>query len=98
MKKIFTLLRMLCICFLLGAMLTACQREHEHVMKNEWEKNETHHWRSCEDKDCTEVTGYSTHYWDNGKITTPPSAQADGEKTFTCEICGQTKGLPILAE
>ena len=32
------------------------------------------------------------HKWDEGKVTTPPTVDAEGEKTFTCENgCGKTK-------
>ena len=49
------------------------------------------HKKSCA---CgAEIT--EAHSWDNGKITTIPSANAAGEKTFTCLACGQTKTAPI---
>lgn len=98
MRTLRSILRALCVCLLVCAMLNVCGCAHEHVMKTEWEKNATHHWRPCEDKDCTEVTGYSAHYWNDGEITTPPTAEASGEKTFTCEVCGATRGVPIVAE
>ena len=31
------------------------------------------------------------HSWDSGKITTEPTAQAEGVKTYTCKICHATK-------
>ena len=31
------------------------------------------------------------HSWDSGKITTEPTAQAEGVKTYTCTICHATK-------
>ena len=40
-----------------------------------------------------EKTG--THVWDEGKITAEAQIGADGEKTFTCTLCGQTKVEPI---
>ena len=31
------------------------------------------------------------HSWDSGKITKEPTCKEEGEKTFTCSICGNTK-------
>ena len=31
------------------------------------------------------------HSWDNGEITKEPTCKEEGEKTFTCSICGNTK-------
>lgn len=31
------------------------------------------------------------HTWDEGKITKEATKEADGEKTFTCTVCGETK-------
>jgi hypothetical protein len=33
----------------------------------------------------------SEHKWDKGKITTQPTTEKEGVKTFTCEACGATK-------
>lgn len=39
----------------------------------------------------------SDHSWDEGKITIEPTAEKDGELTFTCGICGETKKQTIVA-
>ena len=31
------------------------------------------------------------HQWDDGKVTTEATEQAEGERTFTCTVCGETK-------
>ena len=31
------------------------------------------------------------HSWDEGEITTEPTCAEEGEKTFTCTVCKQTK-------
>jgi hypothetical protein len=31
------------------------------------------------------------HVWDEGKETVKPTTETEGEKTFTCTICGATK-------
>lgn len=37
------------------------------------------------------------HQWDDGKITKEPTENSDGEKTFTCTICKETKTEVIKA-
>ena len=37
------------------------------------------------------------HSWDAGKITTPATCTEDGVKTYTCEVCKETKTEAILA-
>ena len=34
--------------------------------------------------------------WDNGILTTPPTAQANGEKTYTCSVCKAEKKQAVL--
>ena len=35
------------------------------------------------------------HQWDEGKITKEPTENSDGEKTFTCTVCKETKAEEI---
>ena len=76
--------------------LTACQTpaesspvEHEHTYAAEWSKDETHHWHeaTCEHADTVEK---EAHAWGEGEVTTQPTEEAKGEKTYTC-VCGATK-------
>ena len=93
MKKLLSLLLTVCICFSFGVMLTACQ--HQHTYKTEWSKDATHHWHDCEDVTCVEVSQKAEHVWNEGVVTTNPTANANGEKTFTCTVCNSTKGEPV---
>ena len=38
------------------------------------------------------------HTWDAGKVTTEPTCTKDGEKTYTCRVCEDTKTEVILAD
>lgn len=40
------------------------------------------------------------HSWDEGVITTQPTASADGVKTYTCTVCGvtETEAVPATGE
>ena len=31
------------------------------------------------------------HKWDGGKVTKEPTETAEGVKTFTCTVCGETR-------
>ncbi|MBE6966334.1 MAG: hypothetical protein E7441_09920 [Ruminococcaceae bacterium] len=50
-------------------------------------------------RDCSRCDHFETeqipatdHKWDEGKVTTPPTVDAEGERTYTCENgCGKTK-------
>lgn len=33
----------------------------------------------------------NNHTWDNGVVTTEPTAEKDGVKTYTCTVCNETK-------
>ena len=35
------------------------------------------------------------HSWDEGKITKEPTVDAEGEKTYTCTVCKETRTEPI---
>ena len=38
-----------------------------------------------------------THDWDSGEITTAPTCTTGGEKTFTCNLCGETYTESVTA-
>jgi len=37
----------------------------------------------------------NAHVWDNGKVTKEATCDQEGEKTFTCTLCGATKTEPV---
>ena len=37
------------------------------------------------------------HTWNDGEITTAPSCESTGVKTFTCSVCGETKNETLAA-
>ncbi|MBE6630047.1 MAG: hypothetical protein E7624_04275 [Ruminococcaceae bacterium] len=62
-----------------------------------WEKHDaTQHKRTC----ICEDMEYAAHNWDNGVITVHPSHTTLGEKTFTCNACGESysEEIPKLTE
>lgn len=41
------------------------------------------------------IAKLTTHTWDNGNVTKAPTCAAEGEKTFTCTVCGATRTEPV---
>ncbi|MBQ3489347.1 MAG: hypothetical protein IJA86_02010 [Clostridia bacterium] len=89
MKKFLSVFLSLCLLFALAVTLSSCA--HECEFSSEWSKDATSHWHACTDEKCTEVADKADHTWDEGKITTKATQEADGVKTFTCTVCAQTK-------
>ena len=50
--------------------------------------DETSHWQTCKRDGCDVTSTAEKHISDEGKITKEPTAAVEGEKTFTCTVCG----------
>ena len=61
---------------------------HTHSYGTEWKSDNSNHWHECS---CGEKSGTAAHIWDNGTVTVKPTTDKEGEKTFTCTVCGRTK-------
>ena len=62
--------------------------------------DETGHWQTCKRDGCDVTSTVEKHISDEGKITKEPTAAVEGEKTFTCTVCGlvlRTEPVPKLA-
>ncbi len=69
-----------------------------HVHKfNEsvWEKDDTHHWHPATCAHTDQKSAFENHVWNEGVITTPATETTEGEKTYTCTKCEQTKTSSI---
>lgn len=44
-----------------------------------------------------EIPATGEHTWDNGTVTTEPTENEPGVRTYTCAVCGATKTAPIPA-
>ena len=64
--------------------------DHIHDWSDEWSKDDTYHWHDCLNN-CGEKKDDAAHIWDDGTVTKQPTADAEGEKTFECTVCGKTK-------
>ena len=61
---------------------------HKHSYGTEWKFDSNNHWHECS---CGEKSGTAAHTWDSGTVTVQPTTDKEGEKTFTCTVCGKTK-------
>ena len=61
-----------------------------HKFLTEWASDETYHWHAAT---CGHdvVSDKAVHSWDSGIVTTEPTEEAAGVKTFTCSDCSATK-------
>lgn len=62
-----------------------------HTYADAWSYDETEHWHACTVDGHTDVADKAAHEWNDGEITTEPTATASGVKTYTCTVCKATK-------
>ena len=63
--------------------------DHQHKPSDEYSYDETNHWKTC--SGCDEKLDLAKHSFDYGVITVPATKTAEGEKVYTCTVCGYTK-------
>ena len=81
---------------LLMVLLASCGvDEHSHTYSEDWSKDANYHWHQATCEHLEEVSEKAEHSWDSGTITTQPTEENEGVKTFSCTVCGQTKSEPI---
>lgn len=94
MKKFLSVSLLLCLLLVSSLSLSSCT--HTCEFSAAWSKDAVSHWHACTDSECTEIADKADHTWDEGKITTEATQEADGVKTFTCTVCAQTKTEPVV--
>lgn len=75
---------------------------HIHKWEKTWSYDETSHWHNCSAADCTitenaEKYGYGLHAEDAGTVTTAPTQDTEGVRTYKCSICGHERTETIPA-
>ena len=70
----------------------------KHEFSAEWSTDETCHWHACTAKKHTDTTEKLPHEFNDGVVTTEPTEETEGVKTFTCKTCGYsyTKKIEVL--
>ena len=89
MKKTLSLLLVFAMLLSGLALLASCA--HKCTFSTQLSYDEDKHWYACEKTDCPEVSNKASHDWTEGEITTKPTQEAAGVKTYTCTACAQTK-------
>lgn len=65
---------------------------HTHTFDlTKWDSDDENHWHPSTCGHDEEKNALSPHTWDEGKVTTPATEEAEGVKTYTCTICDKTK-------
>lgn len=70
----------------------------KHEFSTEWSTDETCHWHACTTKKHTDTTEKLPHEFNDGVVTTEPTEETEGVRTFTCKTCGYsyTKKIEVL--
>lgn len=67
----------------------------EHEWETAWSADDEHHYLKC--KHCPAGINYTDHNYDQVIVTTPATCTSDGERTYTCSVCGHVKHEVIPA-
>ena len=89
-KQIITILSVVFALSMLFAAFTGCNKG-KHKFSDEWKFDETAHWHECMTKKHTDTSEKISHDFNDGIVTTQPTEEAEGVKTFTCNTCGYKK-------
>ena len=95
-KSIITVLALVLLFVLALSIFTACNKGHKY--SGEWKYDEKTHWHECTTKKHTDTTEKIPHEFNDGVVTTEPTEETVGVKTFTCKTCGYsyTKNIEAL--
>ena len=96
MKKLISLSLALVLILSLGAVLVSCD-EHECQFKEEWAFDATHHWHECVGDNCLLTDGKAEHEWNEG-VAGDETDEGTVSMTYTCKVCGATKGENVMLE
>lgn len=61
------------------------EEPHTHTFSTEWKSDSSSHWHECA---CGEKSELTAHTENSGVITTAPTTEATGVKTYSCTVCG----------
>ena len=70
--------------------------DHVHTFDTEdWDFDSENHWHPATCGHADEKNALAPHAWNEGVVTTPANETTEGEKTYTCTKCGNTKTSSI---
>ena len=85
-KSLFTILAIAIVFVLSLSVLAACNN-NKHEFSSDWKFDETNHWHECTTKNHTDTTEKAPHEFKE-EVTKQADYGVEGEKTFTCTVCG----------
>lgn len=85
-KSLFTILAIAIVFVLSLSVLAACNN-NKHEFSSDWKFDETNHWHECTTKEHTDTTEKNPHEFKE-EVTKQADYGVEGEKTFTCTVCG----------
>lgn len=71
---------------------------HTHSFGTEWKYDSDNHWHEC---DCGKKADTAAHIEDGGTVTTEPTEDSTGVRTYKCSVCGyvmRTEEIPKLEQ
>lgn len=68
-----------------------------HTFAEEWTSDGDNHWHAATCEHTDETKDKAAHNWNAGVVTTEPTCETAGEKTFTCTVCAATKTEDVAA-
>ncbi len=76
-----------------NTVLLTLKQTHSHIWAKTWSSDTTHHWHACTAHGCpitenADKDGYAAHTEDSGTVTTPPTQETAGVRTYKCSVCG----------
>ena len=85
-------------CDICGTSYNSINPSNHDADTSTWKYDENGHWNPCLRTGCEEHLNAAAHTFDNGVVTTEPTENSEGVKTYTCETCGyqKTKSIPKL--
>ena len=87
-----------CICGQVGTETFTYGEAAEHTYSDQWSYNDTDHWRQATCQHSGEVADYGPHKWDDGEIIQNAGHNVNGEKRYTCTVCGVQKTEVLLGQ
>ncbi|WP_296332913.1 InlB B-repeat-containing protein, partial [uncultured Treponema sp.] len=64
---------------------------HTHKYATTWSSDETNHWHAATCEHTDQKADLATHSWNSGVITKIATEESEGEKTYNCIYCGETR-------
>ena len=64
--------------------------EHVHEYGEEWQSDESSHWKKCAKDGCQSETGKAEHGWGVPTVTEPEIVK-EGKRIYVCTVCGKER-------